>query len=336
MIILAGDIGGTKTLLQLIEVSENDNNKNYQVLFQQRFKSNQYQHLIAIIKEFLNSAQATVSRQKYSIIKACFGIAGPIQGNIAQVTNLPWLIKADEVEHEFNLASVVLINDFKAIAYSLDAIPNKDFYTLQQGKEEKYAPKVIIGAGTGLGSAFLYYTENHYKVFSSESSHAAFAPINSIQIELLEFLMKKYQQVSYEHIISGPGLVNIFDFLQSGNTDIKISDELENAIQEQDKAAAISQFAISNSDDLAIQALDIFTQIYARQAANLALTSLAFGGVYIAGGIAPKIIQKLKEPRFIQNFNNNTSMGHLLENMPVKVLMEANAGVIGAAVVAAS
>jgi glucokinase len=335
MTILAGDIGGTKTLLQLIESTQNKGKQNFQVLFQQRFKSNSYSNLIPIIKEFLKNARNTLSCSKKTINTACFGIAGPIQGNTAQVTNLPWLIKAQELEKVLDLEKVFLINDFKAIAYALDMIPDNSLCTLQEGKEEKQAPKVILGAGTGLGSAFLYFTENHYHVFSSESSHAAFAPINSIQIELLKFLMKKYQYVSYEHIVSGPGLVNIFEFLQVYHSAIKISVELKEALKIHDNAAVISQFALNKTDQLATQALDIFTQIYARQTANLALTSLAFGGVYIAGGIAPQIIEKLNEPEFIQHFNNNSSMGHLLEDMPVKVVMEPNAGVIGAAVVAA-
>jgi len=339
MTFLAGDIGGTKTLLQLIAVSQSSNKlnekTNYEVLFEQRFVSNNYQHLLPMIKDFLKNAQNSLSLSTISIYKACFGIAGPIQGDTAQVTNLPWLIKAQELKQAIGIKEVILINDFKAIAYALDAVPKKDLCILQQGKEVQHAPKVVIGAGTGLGSAFLYFTENQYKVYSSESSHAAFAPINSIQIELLKFLMKKYQQVSYEHIISGPGLINIFEFLHSEKSiDSSVSPAFKQALKTQDQAAAISEFALNKSDDLAVQALDIFTQIYARQAANLALTSLAYGGVYIAGGIAPKIIEKLKEPEFIQHFKNNSSMGYLLEDMPVKVLMNANAGVIGAAVVA--
>ncbi|MFK5894718.1 MAG: glucokinase [Pseudomonadota bacterium] len=331
MTLLAGDIGGTKTLLQLFE----SNSDGFTILFEQRYISNHYDHLIVMIEEFLTHAKEKLSLASVSISKACFGIAGPIQGDVARVTNLPWVIKADELQQALDIEKVFLINDFKAIAYALKVLPDSDYCVLQQGKEKLQAPKVIIGAGTGLGSAFLFYTGRQYEVFSSESSHAAFAPINVLEIELLQFLRKKYQQVSYEHIVSGPGLVNIFEFLCSIENN-QLSNELNDALTTMDKSAAISQFALNKTDVIAIQALDIFTQIYARQAANLALTSLAFGGVYIAGGIAPKIIEKLKDPEFLKHFKNNTNMGYLLEDMPLKVLMNANAGLIGAAVVAAS
>jgi glucokinase len=331
MTLLAGDIGGTKTLLQLFE----NHQDGFKVLYEQRYISNNYDNLLAMVEEFLSNAKDILSLESLPINKACFGIAGPIQGNIARVTNLPWVINADELQLALAIEKVFLINDFKAIAYALKVLTEDNFTILQAGKQQLHAPKVILGAGTGLGSAFLFHTGKQYEIFSSESSHAAFAPINSLQIELLKFLRKKYQQVSYEHIVSGPGLVNIFEFLCSIENN-HISNELSEALTTMDQSAAISQFALSKTDIVAIQAVDIFTQVYARQAANLALTSLAYGGVYIAGGIAPKIIEKLKEPEFLEHFKNNTSMGYLLDDMPLKVLMNPNAGLIGAAVVAAS
>ena len=211
MTILAGDIGGTKTLLRL-----SDNN---QVIFENRYHSSDYGDLLSMLREFLLTAKETLSVKQLLISKACFGIAGPIQkgtiGYSAKVTNLPWIINAQEIETALSIEKVILINDFKAIAYAIDVLDKTDTYILQKGKQITHDPKVVIGAGTGLGSAFLVFNGSRYEVFSSESSHAAFAPINDIQIDLLIFLRKKYKQVSYEHIVSGPGLINIFEFLQA-------------------------------------------------------------------------------------------------------------------------
>ncbi|MFK5984467.1 MAG: glucokinase [Pseudomonadota bacterium] len=338
MIVLAGDIGGTKTLLQLSTIKILDKKASkMQVLCEQRYKSTDFKSFSTLLDVFISQAREKCSaydlKPDFKIATACLAIAGPIQDKTAKVTNLPWLIKANDLKTAFDIDQVELINDFKAVAYAIEATAEKDLCILQRGKVVAKAPKVVIGAGTGLGSAFLFYDGLQYQVFSSESSHVAFAPINDLEMQLLVYLQQQYQQVSYEHIVSGMGLVNIFNFLHSINSH-PLSAEFSQALKTGDQAALISQFALEKKEPIAEQSLDIFTQIYARQAANLALCSLAYGGVYIAGGIAPKIIKKLQQKEFLDYFKNNSNMGHLLEDLPITVLMNEKSGLIGASVVA--
>ncbi len=226
-----------------------------------------------------------------------------------------------------------MINDFQAIGYAIEVLGNDDLVCLQEGNPITDGPKVILGAGTGLGEALMVARDGQYDVIASEGGHVGFAPRDNDEIELLKYLMVCYGQVSYERVVSGIGLVNIYKFLKASGRGTE-SASIAEAMTKSDPAAVISSNALSKTDNLCVKALDMFTTIYGRQAGYLGLTCLATNGVYVAGGVAPRIIDKLKDGSFIKAFNNNDKMGYLLEAMPVKVIINAKVGLIGAAVMA--
>lgn len=328
MAILAGDIGGTKTLLQISEPKGN----RFDVLFEKRYVSADYDSLTAMTQEFLREASGTI---KYPIAAACFGIAGPVSGRTARTTNLPWTLNADEMEAALGIPRVCLINDFQSVGYGIEALPAQDLVTLQAGTAVAHGTRVIIGAGTGLGQGFLVWQDNHYQVIASEGGHTDFAPTDDLQVDLLKYLRQRYRWVTWERVVSGRGLVDVFEFLAAANQ-LRPTTALQNALKTEDHAAVISRFGMTGSDPLAMQALNLFVRLYGAQAGNLALTGLATGGVYVAGGVAPKIIDKLTDGTFMQNFlNKEERMQPLLKAMPVKVVVNADVGLLGSAVVAA-
>lgn len=328
MNILAGDIGGTKTLLQL---SEPQRGGGFRVLYEKRYASADYDEFMPLVKDFINEAHLKTGLKPE---KACFGIAGPVSGRTAVTTNLPWKIDADALEQEFGIAKVRLINDFQSVGYGIEALQSSDLVTLQEGKAVPQATQVIIGAGTGLGQGFLVWQNDRYEVVPSEGGHTSFAPTNDLQIDLLRYLLKRYHRATWERVVSGPGLANIFDFLLEARKPTLLS-ALQQALANDDRAAAISRFGLSNEDATAAEALDIFVQLYGAQAGNLALLGLAIGGVYVAGGVAPKIIEKMKDGTFMKAFTDKEEhMQGLLKAMPVKVIVNANVGLLGSAVAA--
>lgn len=323
MIILAGDIGGTKTLLQIAEFKHGENK---QIVAEQRFVSADYSDLSGMVSEFLRDV--IKSHGTLSIQSACFGIAGPVSGRQGWVTNLPWELDADKMQDILGIARIRLINDFAAVGYGISALAPDDLFELQAGEPQPQAPCVLIGAGTGLGQGILVWQEDHYEVLPSEGGHADFAPNDAEQIELLRYLMARFDHVSYERVCCGRGLVNIYEFLrdQAGSE----SGEMQKAMAEGDPAAAVSMAGLAGTDDLAVKALDTFTRIYGQQAGNLALTCMAGGGVYVAGGIAPKIVAKLSDGTFVETFNDKGRMDKLTKAMPVHVVLNANVGLMGA------
>ncbi len=328
MAILAGDIGGTKTLLQLSEPSTT----GFDVLYEKRYVSADFASLTVMTQDFLKEAAAQV---KCTVAAACFGIAGPVSGRTARTTNLPWILHADEMESTLGIPRVRLINDFQSVGYGIEALQPQDLVTLQAGITVAHGTRVIIGAGTGLGQALLVWQNDHYEVVASEGGHADFAPTDSLQIELMQYLRERYRWATWERAVSGRGLVNVFDFLVTTNKG-QPSAAMQEALQIEDHAAVISRFGMDRSDPLAQQAMNLFVSLYGAQAGNLALTGLATGGVYVAGGVAPKIIDKLTDGTFMQSFlNKDERMQPLLKAMPVNVVVNANVGLLGSAVAAA-
>jgi len=319
-IILAGDIGGTKTLLRLGEVGN-------EVLAERHFDSHAYGSLNDIVAEFLREDAA------HHVAGACFGVAGPVESGRAKITNLPWQIEAAAISAQFGIPQVALINDFQAVAYGIEALESHDLATLQAGEPLHQGVRAVIGAGTGLGEGFMVWQESHYEALPSEGSHADFAPADALQIELLRYLSRKYGHVSYERLVSGPGLVDIFEFLRN-REELDVSSALHVAMETDDPSAAISRFALEDRDRLAVQALDLFVRIYGAEAGNLALKVLARGGVYVAGGIAPKIIEKLKDGSFLRAFADKGRFAGLLGAIPVHVVLNPKVGLMGAARVA--
>lgn len=321
MRVLAADIGGTKTLLQIAEIAL----PNYETVFERRYKSAEYSEFTPMIDAFLHearSAQVTIPSH------ACFAVAGPVKtvsgDQTATVTNLPWGLSANSLGALCGFRSVTLINDFEAVGIGIDALQADDLVFLQ-GEPETQAPRIIIGAGTGLGVAQMIWREDHYHVLASEGGHADFAPNNGTQTELLKYLWTRFEHVSYDRILSGPGLINIYTFLS------KHTNTTAPLLSQADPAAAISKAALERTDQNAVSAMDIFVDIYGAQAGNLALLNLAYGGVFVAGGIAPKILNRLKQPDFISAFNRKGRMSNLVTKIPVAIVLNEKVGLMGAA-----
>lgn len=326
MNILAGDIGGTKTLMQIAALSHD----HYEVICEKSYVSNDYKNFYDIVVLFLDEYAANSK----NMTAACFGVAGPVttlpHNQIATVTNLPWQLDTVQLRTLTGLDHIYLINDFQAVGYGIDTLAHDDFVILQTGQDQPRAPRIVLGAGTGLGVAQLIWQADRYEVLATEGGHIDFAPTTLQQLKLLEFLLNRFDHVSYERLLSGPGLVNIYDYLRhSGFT--KESSELSLAMSRSDPAAAIADYAIKKNDVLAGEALDLFIAIYGAMAANLALINLAFGGIYVAGGIVPKILARMAGGGFIRAFNHKGRMTKLLKTMPVCVVMNPKVGLRGAA-----
>lgn len=323
-LVLAGDIGGTKTLLQIAEIGP----AGCRPVLERRYDSHAYADLTPMVGDMLQAAGSSL------IGAACFGVAGPVEAGRAQVTNLPWRLDAAAIGAAFGIRKVSLINDFQAVAYGIEALGAEDLATLQAGQPERCGTRAVIGAGTGLGEGFMVWHGQHYEAMPSEGSHADFAPTDALQVELMRHLQGRFGHVSYERIVSGPGLVNVFEFLQAGGHG-KPSPALAAAMAAgADPAAAISEFALDGRDPLAAQALDVFVRVYGAEAGNLALKVLARGGVYVAGGIAPKIIDRLRRGDFIRALADKGRFSSLLARIPVHVVLNPKVGLMGARVVA--
>jgi glucokinase len=316
--ILAVDIGGTKTLLQL---STDDN----EVVLEQSLVSERYASFDDAVSEFLNNPAI----KSLTIDRACVAVAGPVLGRDATVTNLPWQLNADDLAAKFEIKYLHLCNDFEAVGYGISSLSGDDIVSLQQGVEVKESPRAVIGAGTGLGQALLINEEDKWKVLPTEAGHSDFAPTNKRQILLLEHMMARFGHVSYERLVSGVGLVSIYEFLRAY---LQCDEDpgLRQAMILNDPGAAISEFAINKGDELASQALDMFVEIYGSQAGNLALSILPRAGLYIAGGIAAKNLQRFQTGSFITAFNAKGKMAELAKTIPVRLILEPKVGLMGA------
>ena len=324
MIVLAGDIGGTKTLLQVYDVTQG------QEIYTQNFESSRYATFDALLETFLESLDGGV---RESVKSVCFAVAGPVydgvKGQTAQVTNLPWNLNSIDLSSLFNGVPVCLVNDFVAICHGVALLIEKDLFVLQPGKPRPDAHQAVIGAGTGLGMGQIVSYENRHCILPAEGGHADFAPGSLIQAELLNYLLHKGGRVSIESVCSGGGLFNIYCFIRDREPE-KESSELREKITNSDPAAAITHFAKKYQDILAKKSLKLFVEVYGAVAGNFALTTLPFGGLYIAGGIAPKIINGIHQDIFIQAFNNKNKMTGLLENIPVRLVLNTHVGLRGA------
>ncbi len=337
-LLLAGDIGGTKTILRLIEETEEP---LLRTVYEQRYRSGDFPDLVPIVQQFLTAANTPIPQ------KACFAIAGPIVHNTAKLTNLAWFLDAERLQQQLGITYVSLINDFTAVAYGILGLEAQDFYTLQTGKYDPDAPIGIIGAGTGLGQGFLIKQGNFYQAFPSEGGHADFAPRTELEFQLLKYLLDKHsiQRVSVERVVSGLGIVSIYQFLRDRKIDDESPEiaeivrtwEQEAGKQEKsvDPGAAIGNAALQGSDRLCEQTMQLFIEAYGAEAGNLALKLLPYGGLYVAGGIAPKILSLIQQGDFLFNFTHKGRMRPLLEEIPVHVVINQQVGLIGAAIYAA-
>ncbi|MBC6423121.1 MAG: glucokinase [Hormoscilla sp. SP5CHS1] len=343
-LLLAGDIGGTKTILRLVKAPADGD----EVLHEQTYPSQNYPDLVPIVREFLAGREAKPE-------KACFAIAGPVVNNRAQMTNLPWKeLDNKSLETEMEIGQVSLINDFAAIGYGVLGLKSSDIYTLQAGELDPEAPIAVIGAGTGLGEAFLVNQGSNHRIFASEGGHADFAPRNELEFQLLKYLREKYDlgRISVERVVSGQGIVAIYQFLRDCaartlrdrpicQESSEVGDIIRTWEQEigrektVDPAATIAIAATAKRDILSERTMQMFIEAYGAEAGNLALKLLPYCGLYIAGGIAAKNHQMLESEGFMQAFTDKGRVSNLLEKVPVHIVLNQQVGLIGAAICAA-
>lgn len=319
--LICGDIGGTKTLLQLASFSKGK--KYYE--FTHRYDSRDYTSFGDILKDFLNKSSA--ENEANHPVAACFAFAGPIVAQRTKLTNLPWQVDAADISVAFSIANVELINDFEAVAFAIDVLPVNDLVTLQTGNPQAQAMRVVLGAGTGMGVAWLTWHENRYVPLSTEAGHMDFAPANKLQIGLLEALQNEFGHVSVERVLSGSGLTRIFKYLQTHSTTPAEATPIHLS---EDSGATVSKLAQEDNHPVAIQSLQLFTEIYGAYAGNLALAGLCRNGVYIAGGIAPKIIDILRSGGFMRAFSDKGRFSMLMRDIPVYVITNPKASLLGA------
>jgi glucokinase len=317
--ILVGDIGGTNTRLALFEGLQHSEIDI--------FPSAQYAGLDEIAAKFLKQTGASVDA-------ACFGIAGPVRDGVSKVSNLPWVVDAREISVRLSIERVSLLNDLEANAYGIAVLQPSDFVALNEGAAGSSGNRALISAGTGLGEAGLLADGNGYRPFASEGGHCDFAPRNELEIELLRFLLKRWSRVSFERVLSGPGLFNIYEFLRDTGRGSEPG-WLAERMHGENPSAVISEIALAGTAEICVQALDMFVAIYGAEAGNVALKLMATGGVFIGGGIAPKIASKLGDSIFMNAFVDKGRFRSLLESIPVRVIMNDKTALLGAASYAA-
>lgn len=326
MRLLAADVGGTKTLLALAEAVDG----RIELVQERRYDSGQYADFEAIVADFL----ARLPPEQRAVRRACFAVAGPVMSaggsELARITNLSWRIDNRRLAQEFAFTAVYLINDFQAVGYGIEQLGDNDLVTLQAGRPRAAAPRVVLGAGTGLGTALLVWDGTQYHVLATEGGHVDFAPNGVRQQRLLAWLAQRHGHVSIERLLSGPGLVAIYEFL-CGEEPQRINPELVARLRTPEAAAAVSDYALIHGDSLANEALALFVAVYGAHAGNLALLTLPYGGVYIAGGIAPRILPRLTDGGFVAAFNDKGRMAHLTADTPVAVVINPKVGLLGAA-----
>jgi glucokinase len=348
--ILAGDIGGTKTHLALFDWTI----ERVEPMRLETFHSADYSSLGEMLEEFLvppkprtpidDSKQANDESDMspgvpkpqgpVKIDAACFGVAGPVVENHSHTTNLPWIIDGAALATRFDIPHVRLLNDLEAMAYGILLLRPDELVTLNAGTPPRHKQAIgLIAAGTGLGESILFWDGAKYRPMPTEGGHADFAPNSDIEIELLRYVRSQYLHVSYERVLSGPGLHAIYEFLR----DTKKNEPtwLAEKIKAGDPAAEIASAGLKGEAEIAEQALDLFASIYGAEAGNLALKTMAVNGLYLGGGTAPKLLSKLKDGTFMKAFINKGRYKRLMSNIPVHVVMNQRAALIGAASIAA-
>ena len=320
--ILAGDIGGTKTNLGIfIRGKRRPLLKRFN-----SYPSREYNGLENIIDLFL-------SEYSFKINKACFGIAGPIENGRCKTTNFPWDVSDNRIKKTFGLERVKLINDLSAMAASVPYLTGSEVYILNKSRPQKNGNISLIAPGTGLGQALLVYSDGGYIPVPSEGGHVDFAPGNELEAGLLNDLWKEYGHVSIERVISGIGILNIYNYLKStGKYNEPIG--LSKKINSDDPAKVINEAAAEKDQKLCLKTIDTFLSILGATAGNLALTGLTKGGVYIGGGIPPKLLWRFKEDIFMNAFKHKGRFSGLMEKIPVNIILNNNAPLLGAAIVA--
>ncbi len=324
--ILAGDVGGTKCNLALFEARLGTLRR----LAQRRFESKNYPHFEEIVGEFVGQIEGSSAGERSKITVAGFGVAGPVIDRCVRATNLPWLVDGASLERILGIPRVLLLNDLEATAHCLELLRPSELCALNEGTPAAQANKALLAAGTGLGEAILFWHGEGYVVAATEGGHADFAARTDQEIELLRFLKKRHAHVSWETVLSGRGFRRIHEFLDSAVR--HPSFEAPDA----DPAPEITRLALTGGCPVCVKTVDMWTAIYGAEAGNLALKALARGGVYVAGGIAAKILPKLKDGTFLRAFSDKGRFGIFLGQIPIYVVLNEDAPLLGVAAQAAA
>lgn len=331
--VLAGDVGGTKTLLRLVA-------SDGATLLQERYESAKHAHLTAMVQLFLNDAQrAGHARPRV----AAFGVAGPVVEGTSKTTNLPWQLSERQIEEVCTLERVKLMNDFEATAYGVIGLEPSKLATIQVGEPRPRGNIAVIGAGTGLGEALVVPLpemkdgdpRHRWHVVATEGGHSDFAPRGELEIELLRWLRTRYGHVSWERVVSGMGIRNVYDFLRDTKVVVE-SEAIAAEMKSADANAVIGKHALDGSDALCMKTIDVFVSAYGSEAGNLALKGLATGGVFITGGIAPKLLQKLVDGTFLRSYRDKGRLSPLVEKASVQVVLDQEVPLRGSAYVAST
>ena len=316
--ILAGDVGGTKVNLALFDFIDG----NLKHARDRQYPAKEYSGLEEIVKEFVISEKVTA---------ACFGVPGPVRDGRLRLTNLPWTLDSRELAGDLKIDYVFLINDLQANGYGIAELGSDQIFTLSEGDPRQMGNRTLISAGTGLGESFMIWDGRDYVPYPSEGGHADFAPRNDDEVDLLRFLKQKYNgRISFERVVSGQGLTNCYEFLR----EVRGVEEpawLAERMAAEDPNVVITELALKAKSEICEKALDMFVSAYGAEAGNLALKILSVGGLYVGGGIAPRILEKLKDGTFMKAFTDKGRLSQLLVNTPVRVILESKTALMGAA-----
>lgn len=318
--IVAGEIGATRTRLAAFETEGN----RLRLAVEKTYMSQEHAGLSEVLAQFIRAEGIAVD-------SACFGVAGPVRNGQSKLPNLAWIIDSRELAKQLKLKFVYLLNDLEAYAYGLDALESKDFVTLNGGPEDAEGNRAVISAKTGLGVAGLYWDGSRHRPFACEGGHADFAPRNELQMELLTYLGKKFRHVSCERVLSGPGIRNIYEFLRDSRKAEEPAWLREQIQAAPDVPALISKLALESKAAICDQTLAIFVSVFGAEAGNCALKFMSAGGIFIGGKIAAKILPKMQDAVFMESFLDKGRMEPLLKDMPVKIVLNDDCGLIGAA-----
>lgn len=320
---LVGDIGGTNTRLWAVEWLADQQTRQYQ----SDYDSQTAGGLLSLVQRFISEHAIP------KINSACFAVAGPVREGVARITNLPWVIRADELAQALQIERVTLINDFSGVAYGISELVQNDVQTLQSASPQANGTVLVLGAGTGLGMAIVDRSGDTEQVIETEAGHVGFSPNNEEEVALMAYWHERLGRVSNETFLSGPGIVRIFDYYCSQAKQPASETLLEN-MKVQEPAKVINTFAQKYKEPLAVKTMQRFASIYASVAGDMALATKASGGVYLAGGIAPSALAFLQTDQFLQVFNNKPPMQALLATIPVQVITNTSVGLLGALAIA--
>ncbi|EKQ70074.1 glucokinase [Leptolyngbyaceae cyanobacterium JSC-12] len=347
-VLLAGDIGGTKTILRLVraDISEIGQLPRLTSLHEETYASREFPDLVPMVRLFMATAQ-TILGEWHPPERACFGIAGPVINNTSKLTNLGWMLETEALQRELKIPLISLINDFAAVGYGVLCLQPDDIYTLRDGETNPDGAIAIIGAGTGLGQGYVIPYPGGYRVFATEGGHCDFAAQTELEVQLWRYLKEHYNldRISTERVVSGLGIHAIYSFMRSRGICEESPDVaqayqtwLKEAGKEEktvDLAAVISQHAVAESDYLCTETMNLFVRAYGAETGNLALKLLPYGGVYLAGGIAAKNLPLLQRCGFVEAFNHKGRVSSAIERIPIHVILNPQVGLIGAALCAA-